>query len=678
VLVPFEDPQVEGELTVNPPPLPSNVALRALYDIARDYAWSWDPVLRDLLVDALGERWIPGTHPWVALHQLTPDERHDLGTLADRAVAAATRLPSRQPGPIEVAYFSPEFGVSDTLPQYAGGLGVLAGDHLKAASDLAWPLIGVGLFYTHGYFTQGLDSAGQAVTYETYRPADLALADTGATVSVEIPELGDVRARVWRADVGRVDLYLLDTNIAGNRRAARGVTDRLYGGDQAHRINQEWLLGVGGVRALRALGIHPRVYHLNEGHAGFLVLELLAEQLAIGLSLEQARDAIRPRTVFTTHTPVPAGIDRFPAELLRPYLDAWAERTGASADEIWELGRFAADPLRQPGDPESFNMAVFCLRNSGRANGVSSLHAEVSRAMFGSLPEGRRITAVTNGVHARTWAHPRAQDLFDTHLGKGWDNGEPAAWKRAADIDGAEILRLRRGLRHELVDRLARDHQVTGFDPDALTVGFARRFATYKRAALLLREADRLAGLLGAHDRPVQFVFAGKAHPADQPGQALVRQVTEFARRPEAGGRFVFVPGYDMALAAAFIAGCDVWLNNPVRPMEACGTSGEKAVLNGGLNCSVLDGWWAEWYHEANGWAIPPSEAGDPERRDTLEARAVLDLLEHQILPAFYRDPAAWTERIRAGWTILGPKVTAGRMLAEYRDRLYRPVIDGD
>jgi glycogen phosphorylase len=657
------------------PATTSNAAHEALHRIASNYAWTWDPDLRALLADALGENWHPDQHPVAALQSLSTAQRQDLAELTERATAALDRLPNRAPGPIDVAYFSPEFGVSETLPQYSGGLGILAGDHLKAASDLELPLIGVGLFYTHGYFTQGLVDGAQAVRYETYRPTDCALADTGATISVEVPHLGDVRAKVWRATVGRVELYLLDTNVAGNDRTARAITDSLYGGDQAHRISQEWVLGVGGVRALRALGIHPRLYHLNEGHAGFLVLELLAEQLALGVDIDTARTALRSRTVFTTHTPVPAGIDRFPAGLLRPYLDAWAERTGASADDVWELGEFPDDPLRQPDEPAAFNMAAFCLRSSGLANGVSSLHGEVSRQMFGSLEEGSRITSVTNGVHARTWTHPRIQSLFDQALGKGWEQGDPSAWEGAASIDDDTLRHLRSDLRLELVDKLRREHGVTGFDPEALTIGFARRFATYKRAALLLREPAWLESLVGDGSRPVQFVFAGKAHPADLPGQGLLWEIAAFSRRAESHGRFVFVPGYDIALASALYAGCDVWLNTPVRPMEACGTSGEKAVLNGGLNCSVLDGWWAEWCDERNGWAIPLSEADDAEMRDALEARSLLELLEHQVVPAFHAEHVAWLERIRYGWSHLGPKVTAGRMVAEYRDRLYEPMM---
>jgi glycogen phosphorylase len=653
-------------------PSPATDAFRALQAIAADYAWSWDPILRQLLADALGPRWTPDTHPYAALHALSPDERAHLEEFADRAAAALSRLPHRERGPIEIAYFSPEFGVSETLPQYSGGLGILAGDHLKAASDLSIPLVGVGLFYAHGYFTHGLADGGQSVSYDTYRPADLALEDTGVSVGITVPHFGPLRVKVWRARIGRVDLHLLDTNVPGNPGDARNITDRLYGGDQAHRIAQEWVLGVGGVRALRALGLHPARFHLNEGHAGFLVLELLAEELAAGIDLEAALDRLRPRTVFTTHTPVPAGIDRFPRELLWPYLEQWSESTGVDAERIWELGDLPQDPLRHPGEPATFNMAAFCLRSAGRANGVSSLHGEVSRTMFGSLPEGARITSITNGVHARTWTHPRVQELFDAKLGKDWDNGDPTAWEPAGELPDDLVAGLRTGLRHELIHLLHREYGVTGFDPDALTIGFARRFATYKRAALLLREPERLAALLGDPDRPVQFVFAGKAHPADLPGQGLLRAVHEFGQRPEANGRFVFVPGYDMALAAALYAGCDVWLNTPVRPMEACGTSGEKAALNGGLNCSVLDGWWAEWCDGRNGWAIPTSDVADPDQRDADEARSLLDLLETSVVPGFHGDPSGWSQRIRFGWTYLGPRVTAGRMVAEYRDRLYR------
>ncbi len=387
---------------------------------------------------------------------------------------------------------------------------------------------------------------------------------------------------------------------------------------------------------------------------------------------------MRSRTLFTTHTPVPAGIDRFPRNLLEPYLRQWSERTGVGVDTVWAEGQLPSD-----ASPDQFNMAAFCLGHAAVTNGVSALHGEVSQGLFGSHPEGANITSVTNGVHARTWTDPVAQRFFDRHLGadSGWHNGDLRAWSRAADLPADEIVGLRAELRGSLIDWLNTEHGTT-LDPDVLTIGFARRFATYKRAALLLRRPERMARLLADDDRPVQFVFAGKAHPADRPGQAILRDIVGYGATDEANGRFVFVPGYDMAMAGRLYAGCDVWLNTPVRPQEACGTSGEKAALNGGINCSILDGWWAEWFDPSNGWAIPVSDQVDPERRDDDEAVALHSMLADEIVPTFYGDGTsgpseAWVDRIRAGWRLLGPKVTAGRMVAEYHERFYRPIVDG-
>ncbi len=652
----------------------------ALGRLAGNYAWTYDPTIGSALHGALAERWSPGSHPLAAVDALTARR---LGQLAkDEAITAAVdaaiaRLDQMEHDdePIDVAYFSPEFGVSETLPQYSGGLGILAGDHLKAASDLDLPLVGVGLFYANGYFTQNVAGGKQKVSYDTYKPGDLGLADTGVVISVDTPR-GPIRASVWLARVGSVRLYLLDSRVRGNARWARAVTDKLYGGDQQKRIDQEWLLGVGGWRALRALGVNPAIVHLNEGHAGFLLLELLAEQLAVGKKFKAACRQVRSRTLFTTHTPVPAGIDRFPRDLLGPYLEQWSARTAVGVDKVWPVGLLPSDD-----DPDTFNMAAFCLNLSGMANGVARLHGEVSRELFDSLPAGAKITSVTNGVHARTWVHPTMQRLFDNRLGGKWANGGKKAWARADSIGDDDVRSVRTELRGELVEDL-KQRGFTGLSPDALTIGFARRFATYKRAALLLREREALIELLNDDERPVQFVFAGKAHPADKPGQAMLAEIAEFAASDDARGRFVLVPGYDMHLASLLYAGCDVWLNNPVRPQEACGTSGEKAALNGGLNCSIEDGWWAEWSHPGNGWSLPTSDLGDPEARDAAEAAGLMNTLADKVAPEFF-DPDgspfsdAWLARIRKGWTYLGPRVTAGRMVAEYRDRLYTPLMAG-
>ncbi|MEZ5229691.1 MAG: alpha-glucan family phosphorylase [Acidimicrobiales bacterium] len=665
-------------------------ALRAsLRAIASNYAWTWNVQLAGVLHDALGADWTGHGHPLQAIDAINDAALSSLAADAafvERASDAAAVVAGLEaasvstgtataPTPVEVAYISAEFGVSETLPQYSGGLGILAGDHLKAASDLGVGLVAVGLFYANGYFDQSVDASGQVVAYQTYQPQDLGLTDTGARVSVDTPR-GPINASVWLARIGNIRLYLLDTRVAGNADWATAVTDRLYGGDQQKRIDQEMLLGIGGLRALAAVGLVPQMVHLNEGHAGFGLLELLADEMAAGRTFPDAQAAVRARTLFTTHTPVPAGIDRFPRSLLAPYLETWCRRTGVALDTIWAEGDLPSDHA-----PDEFNMAAFCLGHAARTNGVSALHGEVSQELFGSRPEGAAITSVTNGVHARTWTTPATQAFLDGALGhdSGWDLGHADAWRAATTIGDDEIISLRAALRRQLIEHLNANYGLT-LDPNILTIGFARRFATYKRAALLLRHPERLAALLGDDEHPVQFVFAGKAHPADLPGQAVLRSVLDYGNTPEANGRFAFAPGYDMALAGLLYGGCDVWLNNPVRPQEACGTSGEKSALNGGLNCSILDGWWAEWYDAANGWAIPTSDLDDPEARDDAEATAMHDLLATEVVPSFYADgerrpSAEWLDRIRAGWTILGPKVTAGRMVADYRDQLYRPII---
>lgn len=654
--------------------------------VARNYSWVWDRDRKGLLRTVLGtgtDVWGGATHPFGALDGTSDEDLQAKGSealavAANKHARAVRTLECNNPGlEVDVAYFSPEFGVSETLPQYSGGLGILAGDHLKAASDTGVSLVGVGLFYANGYFDQGLANNQQAVSYQTYEPSALGLESTGHTVSVDLPR-GTVRADIWLARIGATRLYLLDSRVAENEPWAQQVTDRLYSGDQAHRIEQEWLLGVGGARALQALGIEAKSMHLNEGHAGFLILELLADRLASGSSLEEAQRWVRRRTLFTTHTPVPAGIDRFPVELLRPVINLWASKletvhTGV-ADAVWGAGELPSET-----DGDLFNMAAFCLRHAGLSNGVSTLHGEVSRELFGSLEEGAAITSVTNGVHALTWMAPQTQRLLETHLGPGFSSGDESQWGRADSITNDEITTLRTDLRREMVDYLREQHGFDELQPDILTVGFARRFATYKRAALLLEERDALIALLHDDDHPVQFVFAGKAHPADRDGQRVFQEIAEFGASPEANGRFVLVPGYDMAVASHLYGGCDVWLNTPVKPQEACGTSGEKSALNGGLNCSILDGWWAEWYQDKNGWAIDSRKTaedshtnGTAGQRDATEAANLIELFRTELVPMFYEDAPAWIQRIRYGWQYLGPKVTAARMVMEYEQRLYQ------
>jgi len=534
---------------------------------------------------------------------------------------------------LKVAYFSPEFGVAERLPQYSGGLGVLAGDHLKAAADLGVPLVGVGLFYRHGYFHQELDDSGWQ--HEQYPDLDadaIGMSPVEGEVGLDLAGTM-VTARPWRFDVGSVPLYLLE---------ADGVTDRLYGGDAEHRLCQELVLGIGGVRLLRRLGLAPTVFHSNEGHAGFLGLERIRETIVgQGLSFGDAVEHVRAANLFTTHTPVPAGIDRFPRELIQRYFGAWCDGCGVSVDDLMALGHAEGEPPDAP-----FNMAMLGLRLSARANAVSKLHAEVSTRMFG-VP----IEPVTNGVHVPTWA------------------AAPPA--EVATLSNEDLWQHRAELRRAAIE-LARERAGAQLDPDVLTIGFARRFAAYKRGALLLSQPERLLALLDAPDRRLQLVFAGKAHPADHLGKELIQRVVQFSRRPEVAGRIAFVPDYDLAVARCLVQGCDVWLNTPRRPLEACGTSGMKAALNGGLNCSVLDGWWDELYDGDNGWAIPSAEdVADEAERDHIEADALFGLLEKEIVPLFYDDRPGWLRKVRHSLGTLAPAVDAERMVREYVEKYY-------
>ncbi|MGI9611404.1 MAG: alpha-glucan family phosphorylase [Acidimicrobiales bacterium] len=648
----------------------------SLLALARNHYWSWSLHARALFAAVPG--FGPDIHPVQLVGGL--DEAQLTELLADDSFVESLRAESETLAVLAaetvteptVAYFSPEFGISERVPQYSGGLGILAGDHLKASSDLTVSLCGVGLFYRRGFFRQRIENRRQVEHYDRYDPSDFGCLDTGLVVSIPFPGR-KVLARVWRHDVGRVPLLLLDTEMGANQQQDRQITDRLYSGDRRHRLEQELILGVGGSRALHEMGWPAPIRHLNEGHAAFLILDLLDAQIASGRSLSEAVEAVRPRIVFTTHTPVPAGIDRFETDLAASYLEPWSVRWGVPLPELLALG---TDPSDRP---EAFNMAAFALRIAGRANGVSQLHGAVSRQLFASVPGGDAIGSITNGVHARTWVMPRLQTMFDETLGDGWTSGDTESWHRVDQIPNDTIRSLRRSGGEDLRAMVAERTGAT-VDPDVLTVGFARRFATYKRATLLLEHADRLIDLLGSTDRPVQFVFAGKAHPADGEGKALLNAIVEFGASEESNGRFVFVPDYDIAVAEAMYAGCDVWLNNPVRPHEASGTSGEKSALNGGLNLSISDGWWDEMADGENGWTIPASDGSSSDHvRDRAESAAALDLLAERVIPEFYEDGSAWSnrwiERIRHTWRTLGPEVTAGRMVAAYEAELYRPAL---
>jgi starch phosphorylase len=692
------------------PSLPPELA--ALEELAMNLRWSWDAQTRDLFQWVDPDAWDATVHDPVRLLGLVPRERLDalvedagfmrfLGDVREelqRYIEGDRWFQSRQGSPLRsVAYFSPEFGIAEALPQYSGGLGVLAGDHLKAASDLGVPLVGIGLFYRHGYFRQSLSVDGwQQERYPDLDPHAMALVPCD-DVHVEVDLAGrPLVARIWKAAVGRIPLYLLDADVDDNPPDLRGITDRLYGGDTEHRLRQEILLGMGGVRALDALGIDAQVFHTNEGHAGFLGLERIRQLVKDpGLTYREAIEAVRAGCLFTTHTPVPAGIDRFPRELIEQYFAGWAAEVGITMDELMALGH-------RPGEPpeERFNMAVMGLRLAGRSNAVAKLHGEVSREMFGDLwpdvpVEEVPITSVTNGVHAHTWVSPAMADLLHRNVLPGWHEAEADRWERLSDVRYDEVWRVREQSRESLVTfvraKLRAQLMARGLsasdvewtesvlDPKALTICFARRFATYKRATLLLSQPERLKAMLLSGHRPVQLVFAGKSHPADDSGKALIQAVSAFASDPEVRHRFVFLEDYDIALARALLQGADVWLNNPRRPQEACGTSGMKAALNGALNLSILDGWWDECFDGENGWAISSAEhEEDLERRDQLEAGSLFELLEHQVIPLFYDRsqgpvPRRWVRRMQRSLVTLGPFVTAARMVRDYTEQLYEP-----
>ena len=703
--------------------------LAALDQLSANLRWSWDKPTQDLFASIDPTLWAQcGSDPVALLgavnsarlEELALDEGFlgrldnlagDLNDYLSRPLWYQHQQDAGVAMPTGIGYFSMEFGVAEVLPNYSGGLGILAGDHLKSASDLGVPLIAVGLYYRSGYFRQSLTADGwQNETYPSLDPQGLPLRlltdATGdpALVELTLPDSAQLRARIWVAQVGRVPLLLLDSDVPENEHELRGVTDRLYGGDQEHRMRQEILAGIGGVRAIRAFTAiagrpAPEVFHMNEGHAGFLGVERIRELITgSGLDFDTALTVVRSSTVFTTHTPVPAGIDRFPVEMVRLYFDDHPDERapvllvpGVPTDRIIELG--AED------DPAKFNMAHMGLRLAQRANGVSLLHGRVSRAMFSELWPGFDrgevpIGSITNGVHARTWAAPQWLQL-GRELSGSDSFGDPGVWLRVQDVDASHLWWIRSQLRALLVqDVRARLRQswlergvadaelgwiATAFDPDVLTVGFARRVPTYKRLTLMLRDPNRLEQLLLDDEKPIQLIVAGKSHPADDGGKALIQQVVRFADRPLVRHRIAFLPNYGMSMARLLYWGCDVWLNNPLRPLEACGTSGMKSALNGGLNLSIRDGWWDEWYDGENGWEIPSADGVvDEVRRDDLESNGLYTLLEQAVTPKFYeRDehgvPPRWSEMVRHTLQTLGPKVLASRMVRDYVEQYYTP-----
>jgi starch phosphorylase len=710
----MQAPGTPYSLEVNPN-LPERLA--RLEELAGNLWYSWDRPTRELFERLHPALWnAVGHNPKAFLRRI--DERRLVHAADDpvfrssfeRALSAydayldaSTRFDNTQRflGDDLIAYFCAEFGFHESLPIYSGGLGILAGDHCKAASDMGVPLIGVGLLYRQGYFSQTIDGEGnQGVTYAdsdfSELPVELVTVDGGADLRVSVELRGrSVALRVWRASVGRVKLFLLDTDVPENDDRDRGITYRLYGGDRTMRIEQEIVLGVGGVRALAQLGIRPTVWHMNEGHAAFLVLERIRVLRRAGLDFASALEAVAVNTVFTTHTAVPAGHDHFPHEMLVGYFSNYALELGIDNDTLFALGNTLAG--------NEFDMTALAVRGSRFHNGVSRLHGQVSATMLKDLwpqvpAEENPVDYVTNGVHVPTFLSLEWIDVFDRFLGPDWRQRmlDPANWRAIDGLPDDAFWSVHQFLKSRMLQRLRQqvsDQHLRNqgseahldrllkyadpVDPNVLTIGFGRRFATYKRATLLFDNLNWLEQLLSDAERPVLFVFAGRAHPADVPGQDLIRTIAKFARLPFLEGKVLLLEGYDLQLARALVSGVDVWLNNPVHPLEASGTSGMKAGMNGVINLSVLDGWWAEGYDGSNGWAIKPAaHTLDQAHRNREESRALYEILQDQVIPMYYdRDATGyspkWTGLAKRSIATILPRYNATRMIGEYISKFY-------
>ena len=696
-----------------------------LWTLARNLWWSWDHDTISLFRDLDPVRWRQlDQNPVALLHEIPLAEierRAGELVLHSRINYAYRRLQeylnadrtwgAKNAGilrPRPVAYFSAEFGLHESLPVYSGGLGVLSGDHVKSASDLGIPLIGIGLFYGQGYFRQRLDSDGwqheeYIATDVSKLPMEPAIGKNGEPVTVQIEtRSGIIRAKIWRVDVGRCDLLLLDSDVEGNTPEDRELTSRLYGGDTRFRIRQELLLGVGGFRALNAMGKVPGVLHLNEGHSAFVVLEAIRNRMETeGDTFDQAAAHVARQVCFTTHTPVPAGHDRFSAGLIEEHLGPLRDQLGISQERLMSYGR-----ENPSSHEEEFCMTVLGLKLSRRANAVSSLHGEVSRAMWTGLYPGKSENAIpighiTNGVHVPSWLAPQMYRLYDRHLGTGWSehSGDFRIWEKIETIDDGELWETHLSLKSQLLEfvrRSACEQAERRGEPkeelerlskvlssDALTIGFARRFATYKRADLVLADIERLASMVNDAKRPVQFVFAGKAHPRDEPGKRVLQRIAEMMRDPQFADKFVFVEDYDINVGRHLVQGVDVWLNNPRRPLEASGTSGQKVVLNGGLNLSVLDGWWAEAYDGLNGFAIGTGRThANLQIHDTRDGEDLYRAIHDEVIPLYYqrdRDglPRGWIKRMKRTIRTLGWRFNADRMVMDYVSKCYVPAAGG-
>jgi glycogen phosphorylase len=696
-----------------------------LRELARNLWWTWQPNVISLFRELDPALWRATDHnPIEFLKKLPAEELERLAgevALHSRIDYAFRRLSeylknSDSWGNLHasslrtrpVAYFSAEFGLHESLPIYSGGLGVLAGDHLKSVSDLGVPLIGIGLLYTEGYFRQALDANGwQTESYSDnnpeHLPIELAHGPDGQPIRISIDtRVGVLHAKVWRAEVGRTTLLLLDSKVEENSESDRALTSRLYGGDARVRIRQELLLGVGGVRAIRAFGVHPSVLHLNEGHSAFAGLEMTRTMMeSEGMPFGEASRAVARMTVFTTHTPVAAGHDRFPSSLVEEHLGKIREGLHLSYEDFMGLGKI------YPGDPnEPFCMTVLALKLDRHANGVSAIHGQVSRQMWHPLYPNKAedevpIGHITNGVHTLSWLAPQMHQLFNRHLGADWHlrMSNPDTWSGITHIDDAELWETQQVQKADLInfvrmrlvvqakrrgeDEAAIHKASTALDLDSLTIGFARRFATYKRAGLVLRDVERLVEIVNGQDRPIQFIYAGKAHPEDQFGKELIQGIVKLARDSRLEHKLVFVENYDMNVARHLVQGVDVWLNNPRRPQEASGTSGEKVLLNGGLNFSILDGWWAEAYDGTNGFAIGHGQGHSvPSIQDERDHQSLIDTLTNEVVPLFYdRDasglPRGWIARQKSALRSLGWRFNSDRMVMDYVLNSYLPASGG-
>ncbi|NIL99919.1 MAG: alpha-glucan family phosphorylase [Acidobacteria bacterium] len=681
-----------------------------LRDIAYNLWWTWTPQARKLFNGMDRGCWARYRNPIELLIDMDPQRWHELADseefirgYRDLVERFDGYMASDQPtwfeqrgtatdGPI--AYFSTEFGWHESLHVYSGGLGILSGDHCKSASDLGLPFVGVGLMYRHGYFRQIVDPDGQQEhfypDYDPWRVPLLAVVDeAGRDLRIDLP-LSDriVRLGAWKAQIGRVPVLLLDTDLPENHPADRAITSVLYVSGREMRFCQEWVLGIGGAKLLRVLGTEPSVWHMNEGHSSLLSLDRLAMALRGTLDFDAALAAIRANAVFTTHTPVPAGNEVFEAQMVRRYIEPWGTQYGVPVDRALDLGAV---------EENRFNLTALALRTSSRANGVSERHGRIAGSIWNGLLEGSGhgpVEHITNGVHAATWIGPEMHELLCSRFGEFDDDQSikpfAEAMEQTTDADLWEAHRIQKNrlvrvARERLRDQFARhgrspdelrrlDHVL---DPDILLVGFARRFATYKRADLILRDLDELKRIVTASERPVQFLFAGKAHPADRPGQELIRRIWQSTLDPELLGRVLFLENYDMRIGRYLVQGVDVWLNNPRRPLEASGTSGMKAAMNGVLNVSVLDGWWLEGYDAAHGWAIGPEERpGDDAEEDHVDAAAIYRVLTDEVVPCYYdRDPDGlpreWIKRMKRAIGDLAPRFGTARMVREYAERYY-------